>query len=246
MRFRDLRTALLLVPLLCWSAARADDSRLAASDGWLDDGWPERRVDPFDGADPYGPDAADGRRLDRARARERLRREGAGDAWYDALGGHVGVDAIAARFADEDGDTAFRGDGGDGGEPVGLRLRLGVAVEDFLDVELQGALARDGGGGDEPRLDLAVLGAYLKLKLPIGDYIRLVGLGGVAGVGLELTDPGGRVREDERTSLSYGAGLEVALGRRTDLVADWTRYLTEDGDERALDAFGAGIRIRYR
>ena len=240
MRIRDLRAALPLLPLtllltICSPAAHADDFlRLPAADGWLDDGY-------------HGPGAAEERRLDRMRARERDRRALAEDDWYDSLGGHLGVDALALRFADDDGDTAFRRDraGDADAEPVGLRVRVGVGLEDFLDVELHGALARDG-GGDDVQLDVGLLGAYLKLKLPIGDYIRLAALGGVAGVGFERTDPDGRVTDDERTSLSYGAGLEVALGRRTDLVANWTRYLTEDGDERALDAFGAGIRIAIR
>ena len=240
MRVPDLRTALPLVPLtllltLGPAVAQADGfPRLSAADGWLDDGY-------------HGPEAAEERRLDRMRARERDRRASVEDDWYDSLGGHLGVDALALRFADDDGDTAFRNGAGDAdAEPVGLRVRVGVGLEDFLDVELHGALARDGGGDDQDQLDVGLLGAYLKLKLPIGDYIRLAALGGVAGVGFERTDPGGRVTDDERTSLSYGAGLEVALGRRTDLVANWTRYLTEDGDERALDAFGAGIRIDIR
>ena len=241
MRLRFLRAGLLLVPVLCGSTALADDFPPSSVPvGWLDD-------DPRDDYD-RGPEAADRARERRLRARERARADASEDAWYDSLGGHVGVDALALRFADDGGDTAFRGEVDADAEPVGLRLRVGIGIEEFLDVEFHGVLARDGGGDGDDRLDVGVLGAYLKLKLPIGDYIRLTGLGGVAGAGFETSDTGDDrvISDEERTSLSYGAGLEVALGRRTDLVADWTRYLVEDGDERALDAFGVGIRIGYR
>ncbi len=215
---------------------------VARADGWLD---PEGDTYRAALGDP------DERREYRFRERERLRREAADDAWYDGLGGHVGVDALSFGFESSD-DSVRRPDvpgghfaDGEEIEPVGVRLRIGGAIEDFLDAELHGALARDDGGRDE-RLDLGLIGAYLKLKLPVGDYISLTALGGVTGVRFERSVDDRVLAEDDRSSLSYGAGIELALGQRTDIVASWTRYLVEDGDDPALDALGAGIRIAFR
>lgn len=121
-------------------------------------------------------------------------------------------------------------DNGPDRDSVGLRLRGGVQLNDYL--ALEGHL---GGGGSDGGAELDYLvGGYAKGILPLADEVRLYGLAGFTEVDFDI---------DRASGFSYGAGAEVDLTQQLSLGADYVRYL--DKSRYNFDAASVGLRYRF-
>ena len=128
--------------------------------------------------------------------------------------------------------------------PRGLRLRLGMQVSRFFDLE-----AQFGGGSDETtrsfdELSAVYAGIYLKGYLPLGRRSAIFALAGPSSV--ELTQTIGRGKfSDSRTGFSFGFGLETELLRFLDLSADFIRYTLDDDEFSEVSAVNLGIKLYF-
>ncbi|SEL82456.1 porin family protein [Halomonas daqiaonensis] len=131
------------------------------------------------------------------------------------------------------GDVLFwelDSDGGDDFNSTGLRLRGGVAFNDYF--ALEGHL---GTGGSDGSLDLEYLtGAYAKGIVPIAPEFRLYGLAGFSEVDVDA---------DSESGFSYGAGAEFDVAPNLAVGADYMRYLDESN--YTFDAASVGVTFRF-
>ncbi|MGM0982243.1 MAG: porin family protein [Pseudomonadota bacterium] len=121
-------------------------------------------------------------------------------------------------------------DSGPDFDSTGLRLRGGVAFNDYF--ALEGHL---GTGGSDGNVELDYLaGAYAKGIVPIAPEFRLYGLAGFTEVDLDVGDESG---------FSYGAGAEFDVAPNLAVGADYMRYLDESN--YSFDAASVGVTFRF-
>lgn len=136
---------------------------------------------------------------------------------------YVGADALFWEL-DPDGRADDR-------DSTGLRLRAGVAFNDYF--ALEGHL---GTGGSDGGLDLDYLaGGYAKGMLPITPSFTLYGLLGATEVEFDGAD--------SETDVSYGGGASYALMPNLSLDADYMRYLDESNYD--FDAVSLGASYHF-
>ncbi|MEQ6916787.1 porin family protein [Halomonas aquatica] len=115
-------------------------------------------------------------------------------------------------------------------DSTGLRLRGGVAFNDYF--ALEGHL---GTGGSDEGVELDYLaGAYAKGILPIVPTFRLYGLVGFTEVDFDLSD---------ESDFSYGGGAEFDVAPNLAVSADYMRYLDESN--YTFDAASLGMTFRF-
>jgi len=115
-------------------------------------------------------------------------------------------------------------------DSTGLRLRGGVAFNDYF--ALEGHL---GTGGSDGNVELDYLaGAYAKGIVPLAPEFRLYGLAGFTEVDLDVGDESG---------FSYGAGAEYDVTPSLAVGADYMRYLDESN--YTFDAASIGATFRF-
>ncbi|CAM3557738.1 porin family protein [Halomonas lysinitropha] len=115
-------------------------------------------------------------------------------------------------------------------DSTGLRLRGGVAFNDYF--ALEGHL---GTGGSDGNVELDYLaGAYAKGIVPIAPEFRLYGLAGFTEVDMDVGDESG---------FSYGAGAEFDVAPNLAVGADYMRYLDESN--YTFDAASVGVTFRF-
>ncbi|MBB3189936.1 porin family protein [Halomonas cerina] len=135
---------------------------------------------------------------------------------------YVGADAMYWEL-DRNGRSDF--------DSTGLRLRGGVAFNDYLAIE--GHL---GTGGSDGSVDLDYLaGGYVKGMLPITQAFKVYGLLGGTEVEFERTD--------SESDFSYGAGASYAVTPNLAVGADYMRYLEESDFD--FDAASIGLTYRF-
>ncbi len=136
---------------------------------------------------------------------------------------YVGADALFWEL-DPKGPVGDR-------DSTGLRLRAGVAFNDYF--ALEGHL---GTGGSDGGLDLDYLaGGYAKGMLPITPRFKLYGLLGATEVEFDGAD--------SESDVSYGGGASYALMPNLTLDADYMRYLEESSYD--FDAVSLGASYRF-
>lgn len=119
-------------------------------------------------------------------------------------------------------------DGGGSFDSTGLRLRAGVAFNDYF--ALEGHL---GTGGSDGPVDLEYLaGGYAKGMLPISPDFKLYGLLGATEVEFDGSD-------DSESDVSYGGGASYALMPNLSVDADYMRYLDESNYDFNAISLGA-------
>ncbi len=128
--------------------------------------------------------------------------------------------------------------------PMGLRFRVGMPLADNLDIE-----AHFGFGGDDrdsayDEFNATYGGLFLKGYVPIGFNSAFYALGGYSGVALSQTVNGNEFT-DKRYGFSYGAGLETKISERTDLTADYMRYVRDEGLFKDISAISFGIKFYF-
>lgn len=125
--------------------------------------------------------------------------------------------------------------------PRGVRLRLGMRLDDLFDVEVHLGGATDLHTTAFDQFSTGYAGAFLKAYLPVGQRSALFALAGASGV--EITQRiNGRDFSDSRTGFSYGIGLETQLSEALDLSADYVRYLGGDGEFSEISAVSLGVK----
>lgn len=134
---------------------------------------------------------------------------------------YLGGDAL---FWEQDNDN------GDDADAIGLRVRGGVAFNDYL--ALEGHLGTGGSDGDVELDYLA--GAYAKGILPVAPEFRLYGLAGFTEVDADV---------DTESGFSYGAGAEYDVAPNLAVGADYMRYLDESNS--TFDAASVGVTFRF-
>ena len=163
---------------------------------------------------------------------------------YGGFGGYggawVGVDGISFRVDDESSvgfdDEIIR--------PRGVRFRGGLNFNRFVGVELHGAFGRDNSVQSFDSLDTSVGASFVRGTLPLGRFVRVNGLLGVAGVRLRQRVDGFEFRDD-RGSFAFGVSMDVRVGRATSLSGGWTRYASDRGGFDDVSAFALGIRVGF-
>lgn len=157
------------------------------------------------------------------------------------LSGHAPV-AYATQYIGIDGSSiSLDSDNEDGINPLGARVRLGVEVSEWFDLE-----AHFGGGNDNSTrtfnsLSVAYAGLYLKGYLPIGKRSAVYALAGVAAV--EITQTIARSRfTDQRNGFSYGIGAETQVSEYWDLTLDYVRYTLNDENFSEVSAVNFGLK----
>ncbi|MCL7940507.1 porin family protein [Halomonas sp. ATCH28] len=115
-------------------------------------------------------------------------------------------------------------------DSTGLRLRGGVAFNDYFGLE--GHLGT--GGSDGPAELDYLAGAYAKGVLPIAPEFRLYGLAGFTEVDFDA---------DTESGFSYGAGAEFDVTHNLAVGADYMRYLDESN--YTFDAASVGVTFRF-
>ncbi|MFG6175622.1 porin family protein [Halomonas sp. THAF12] len=118
-------------------------------------------------------------------------------------------------------------DGGGNFDSTGLRLRAGVAFNDYL--ALEGHLGT--GGSDGPVEMDYLAGGYAKGMLPISPDFTLYGLLGATEVEFDS--------EDTESDVSYGGGASYALMPNLSVDADYMRYLDESNYDFNAVSLGA-------
>ena len=137
---------------------------------------------------------------------------------------YLGADAMFWELDPE-------GRGGDF-DSTGLRLRAGVAFNDYF--ALEGHL---GSGGSDGPVDLDYLaGGYAKGMLPVTPQLRIFGLLGATEVEFDG-------RDDSESDLSYGGGASYAVMPNLSVDADYMRYLEESRFD--FDAVSVGATYHF-
>ncbi|XKE44371.1 porin family protein [Halomonas organivorans] len=135
---------------------------------------------------------------------------------------YIGGDALFWEL-DPDGPGNF--------DSTGLRLRAGVAFNDYF--ALEGHL---GTGGSDGPVDLDYLaGGYAKGMLPITPQFKIFGLLGATEVEFDGAD--------SESDISYGGGASYAIAPNVSLDADWMRYLEESNYD--FDAVSLGATFHF-
>ncbi|MDR5867502.1 outer membrane beta-barrel protein [Halomonas koreensis] len=136
---------------------------------------------------------------------------------------YIGGDALFWELDPEGGGGDF--------DSTGLRLRAGVAFNDYF--ALEGHL---GTGGSDSGLDLDYLaGGFAKGMLPITPQFTLYGLLGATEVEFDGAD--------SESDVSYGGGGSYALMPNLSLDADYVRYLEESSYD--FDAVSLGATFHF-
>jgi outer membrane immunogenic protein len=138
-------------------------------------------------------------------------------------------------------------DGFPSADPAAVAFKLGRRLDRFLAVE-----ARAGFGvGDDTvtylgsPVDVSIdyyFGLYAKGILPLGEAFSVYGVLGVVG-GRVIADGFGYRAARSDTGFSYGAGVDLALGRSWGLNFEWAE-LFKDSDFK-VQGTSFGVTYRY-
>lgn len=147
---------------------------------------------------------------------------------------YIGFDAVKATLSTSTQDAS----------PLAVRARLGSEVTKYVGVETQALMgvkdeSVDVTGGS---MDIALkwaAGVYGRVNLPLGDVAAIYGLAGYSFSSIDATAhiPGVQDSDTFDSDFSAGAGIEIKLGKKVFISADYMQY-TE-----GLTAFSAGFRI---
>ena len=147
-------------------------------------------------------------------------------------GSYIGLDGASIAVQSQQNDDL---------NPRGMRLRFGVRVNEFFDME-----AHLGGGTDSETTSFesfstTYAGAYLKGYLPFGRRSSVFALAGLSGV-THSQDVSGRSFTDSQSGFSYGFGMETQLSKQFDLSADFMSYTNDGADFSDVTAVSFGIK----
>ena len=161
---------------------------------------------------------------------------GLGSAWAQE-GTYAGVSYASIHYTQ---------DGFPSADPNAVAFKLGWRANRFAAVE-----ARAGFGvGDDTvtylgsPVDVSIdhyFGVYGKGILPFSDWFSVYGLLGVVG-GRVTADGFGYRANSSDTGVSYGAGLDLGLGRHWGLNFEWAQLFKDTGFKVQGTSFGVTYR----
>jgi len=159
-----------------------------------------------------------------------------GSAWAQE-GTYAGVSYASVRYTQ---------DGFPSADPDAVAFKLGWRANRFAAVE-----ARAGFGvGDDTVTYLGTpvavsidsyFGIYGKGILPFSDWFSVYALLGVGG-GRVTANGFGYQQTKSKTGVSYGAGIDLGLGRHWGLSFEWTELLKDSGFKAQGTSFGVTYR----
>lgn len=165
----------------------------------------------------------------------------AGGAWTTAQAAHFGASFVNTEAEFREAVDTFTTD------DTSYKLYAGLTAFKFIDLEVSyRELGRHVGTAGTSRLavDLEVYDLSALVVLPVGQRLAVFARGGYANVSqkgeLDLDGVISSIDDDE-WELTYGAGLELKLGKRFGLRAEWEEF---DAAE-ALNSLSAGLLIRF-
>lgn len=134
-------------------------------------------------------------------------------------------------------------------EPHALRVRAGTVLTEFLAVEAHAGAGVKGDnvtitfptvGDVDVRADIEGLYAvFLRPQLKV-ENISLYALLGYGYAKAELSIPHTTIEDDQDTTdFSFGAGLELNIGEKWGVNANFVRYVED------TESFGAGVTYRF-
>jgi len=89
-------------------------------------------------------------------------------------------------------------------------------------------------------------GIYLKPQYPITESINVYGLLGYGKTTVDYDNHQGKSSTLNKTGLSYGAGVEYALGAHWDLWLDYQHLLNDEGKFNTdSNVFSLGVRYNF-
>lgn len=150
----------------------------------------------------------------------------------------------AAKLTDSDsGDNSKT-------SPNALRGILGVEINPYLAAEGMLSLGMGSASiklngqtvpGVKAKID-NMFGIYIKPKYAVNESLEVFGRLGFARAKMKYSG-GGITESGSDSSLSYGAGLGVALSKTITLNADYMQYVKKDGAKLNGFTFGVGYKF---
>ncbi len=156
------------------------------------------------------------------------------------LPGWIGFDGLALSVGDRHDDF----DNGNRATPRGFRVRAGSDLSRRLGVEVHAGYGRDTTNDTFDSVDTWVLGAFVRVGIPLGRAVQLNGLMGFgsAGVTQRIDDT---ELSDESSGLAFGVSMDVRLAPRTSLSGGWTRYASGEDAFAAVSGWSLGIKVGF-
>ena len=153
----------------------------------------------------------------------------------DSYMGYFGVDASSIKVKNQIGEDLT---------PGNLRLRLGGNFAPYFDLE--GHLSLTVNSDEQFQADWSadIAALFIKGHLPLGRYVSLYGLAGIASVVLTETIDR-RHFEEDRGGFAYGVGLESVLTERMDISLDYVNYLPDDNIVDDVTALSFGFKFYF-
>jgi len=145
---------------------------------------------------------------------------------------YIGLDGSSVAVGNQANDEL---------NPHGVRLRMGLQLNEYFDVETHLGVGTDNRAGSFDSFSTSLGGAYLKAFLPFGARSSIFGLAGIAGISHVQTIDG-REFTDSQSGFSYGFGMETQITDRLDLSADFIRYNSDGAEYSDLSALSLGIK----
>lgn len=154
-----------------------------------------------------------------------------------AAGPYIGLGYTQFQFENDESDNTIK--------PEGVTLRAGVEFNDFIGLEARGATGLSSDERGAVKFDLDHLyGGYVKLSVPVGEFVRPYVVGGYTearGKVTLSTGLGSASRETDTVSdESYGAGIDFKVAEGFGLNVEYMRYL--DKSDYELNAITVGVR----
>ena len=150
-------------------------------------------------------------------------------------GAYLGIDGSSFSLENTSDDDL---------NPRGMRLRLGLRLNDVFDLEGHFGFGYDDDTSAFDEIGAVYTSAFLKAHAPLGARSTAYAMAGLTA--LELTETvGTREFSDDDVSFSYGFGLETELTERLDLSADFVRYSQQIGGFDDLSAVSLGLKLYF-
>ncbi len=158
--------------------------------------------------------------------------------------GWIGLDGLALSVGGQNGIDA------DTPQPRGFRVRTGIDLTPplplipSLGLELHAGFGRDRDVGVFDFYDTWVVAGFLRGSVPVGPALRISGLAGVGGVGIEQQTSDATFN-DQTAGMAFGVSADLRLAPRTSLSAGWARYSSGGEAFAAVSGWSLGLRVGF-
>lgn len=151
---------------------------------------------------------------------------------YASADTYIGLDGASMAVESSQNDEL---------NPIGMRLRLGVRLNELFDIEVHLGGGTDSETSSFDSFSTTYAGAYLKGYLPFGHKSAVFALAGLSGL-THSQEINGRSFTDSQSGFSYGLGMETQLSDRLDLTADFMSYNNDGAEFSDATAVSLGLK----